>query len=129
MSRDPEVVEVSGDKYTVIDLVSPRWPDTNAVIEIVLPGPPGPPGPQGGQGEQGEIGAQGVPGPPGAEFEQTFAAPSIHWVVVHNLDAYPVVTTIDLNGDEIVGAVTYPDRNTVVIDWLVPFSGTARLKA
>lgn len=129
MSHDADVIEIRAERYPVVELVSPRYPDAAAVIEIRASGPSGPPGPVGPQGTQGNAGVQGPPGPPGAEFEQTFAVPSLHWVVVHNLDAYPIVTTFDLNGDEIVGAVTYPDRNTVVIDWLVLFAGTARLKA
>lgn len=124
-----EVIDIHAERNPVRELVSPRYPDAAALIEIRVAGPAGPAGDIGPQGDQGDIGVAGPPGPPGAEFEQTFAVPTLHWVVVHNLNAYPVVTTFDLNGDEIVGAVTYPDRNTVVIDWLVLFSGTARLKA
>jgi hypothetical protein len=50
-------------------------------------------------------------------------------VIVHNLDAYPVVTLYDLYGFAISGDVSMPDRNTVVVDFAVPFAGTARLKA
>ncbi len=137
------VVQVSELAADVTILEAP----TSSVVEIVTAGPmgpagtgsggtgqdgaqgePGPPGPAGPPGPQGERGETGAPGP-SPQFDQHFAIPSTAWVIVHNLDAYPVVTTVDLNGEEIVGDVATPDRNTVVVTFAVPMAGTARLKA
>jgi len=126
-----EVIEVSRS-LGVVEVITEPWPTDAVLIEVIQTGPPGapgPPGPAGEPGPQGIQGEKGNDGPPGALVEQTFANSSLQWVVVHNLDTYPIVTTLDLNGDVIVGDVTYPDKNTVVIDWLVPFAGTALLKA
>lgn len=109
--------------------------DDSGLVQVVatdMAGPPGPPGPQGDQGDpgpQGDQGPQGEQGPFAPNFEQSFAAASSHWVIVHNLDTYPVVSTYDLTGNEISGDVSTPDRNTVVVDFELPFAGTARLKA
>lgn len=107
---------------------------TADVVEIIsdrLTGPQGPPGVQGPAGEpggQGEPGEQGEQGPPAPHFEQTFVDPSPAWVIVHNMDVFPVVTLHDLYGIQISGDVVMPDRNTVVVTFAVPMSGTARLK-
>lgn len=144
-----EIVEVIAPPYfvtTVVD-VDPEYGlvevfdsdaaliDIDPVVEVVEvstaeliggQGPPGPPGPQGAPGPQGPTGATGPFAP---LFEQHFAVPLYTWVIVHNLDTYPVVTTVDLNEEEIVGDVTTPDRNTAVVNFAVPVAGTARLKA
>jgi hypothetical protein len=122
------LVEVHDTNSTIIDVPEP----VVDVIEIVtadLAGPPGPVGPAGVQGAQGVQGPQGEQGPFAPLFIQTFAIPALIWVIHHNLDTYPVTTTVDLNGDEIVGDVETPDRNTVVVIFAVPVAGTARLKA
>lgn len=109
-----EVMVVVGDLLTVPEPVS-------GVLDLITPGPIGPRGPQGIQGPQG---------PFAPVFEQFFASPMYEWAIHHNLDVPAiVVTTVDLNGDEIEGDVTMPDRNTVIVDFLVPFAGTAFLKA
>jgi len=118
-----EVVGLAAGLVEVHDiasaLISVEQPDTQ-ILQIVTPGPPGPRGP---------IGPQGPQGPYAPIFEQYFASPQIQWVIHHDLDAYPVVTLYDLNHEEINGDITTPDRNTVVVDFQVPFAGTARLKA
>lgn len=96
------------------------------------PGPQGVAGPvgvQGATGPQGDRGDIGPQGPPGELFEQHFAIPAYTWLIVHNLNTYPAVATYDLYDQEIVGDVSAPDRNTVVVEFAVPFAGTARLKA
>lgn len=129
MTSDPvQVIEIRTPRYASIDILA-KYPTDVAIVEVYTRGPSGPPGVQGEEGDQGEQGEQGAAGPPGAEFSQTFVSPIYQWVIVHNLDAYPVVTTVDTNGEEIIGDVTHPDRNTVIVNWLVPFAGTARLKA
>lgn len=92
------------------------------VVEVVTPGPQGPKGHTGAQGEQGETG-------PSPTYSQDFMVATDRWEVNHPLNTHPVVTTLDLNGDEIVGDITYPDNSTVIISWGMPFAGRAILKA
>lgn len=99
------------------------------VVSAELTGPSGPAGVQGSTGPSGPSGPQGPVGPFAPTFEQHFATPIFNWVVVHNMDTYPVVTTVDLYGVEVVGDVATPDRNTVIVMFAVPMAGTARLKA
>lgn len=144
-----EIVEITAPAHavtTIVDLDSSvglvevhdsvaAFIDLDPVIEIVevstanLVGAQGPAGPAGPAGAPGPQGPTGPTGPFAPLFEQYFAIPRYTWLIVHNLDTYPVVTTVDLNEDEIVGDVTTPDRNTVVVNFAVPVSGTARLKA
>ncbi len=109
-----QVTEIAAD-VTVID-----HPAATGVIDVITAGPIGPQGPRG---------PEGASGPAGALVEQRFPDAAYVWVVHHTLNTYPVVTTVDLNEDEIVGDVRTPDRNTVVVTFAVPMSGTARLKA
>lgn len=99
-------------------------------------GPQGEPGPQGEQGPQGPQGEQGEQGPPGedgedaaaVEIEQSFVTPETTWTVTHNLDTYALdVQTFTSNGDLIEGAVSYPNRNTVAIEFYYPTAGLARV--
>lgn len=120
------VIEVDGS--TVIEVADPSV----TVIEVTTPDLIGPSGPQGVAGPIGVIGPAGPTGPVGPFaplFIQTFNVPSAVWVIHHNLMTYPVVTTVDLNGDEVIGDVTAPDINTVVVTFVMPMAGTARLKA
>lgn len=118
------VVEVwAGD--TLLNVLNP----TTDILQVTAAGPQGPEGPLGPAGPPGPSGPQGPPGTPSPEFDQTFTDPSTTWTVVHNLDAFPIVSTYDLYGFPISGDVAMPDRNTVVVTFAVPFAGTARLKA
>lgn len=116
------------------NLISVLEPSVD-VIQIVTDdlvgpaGPAGPPGPLGPPGEAGPPGAKGEQGPFAPTFDQSFASPQSTWVIVHNMDVYPVVSLYDPYGFEISGDIAMPDRNTVVVMFEVPFSGTARLKA
>jgi hypothetical protein len=122
------VVAVHDSDTVVLDVPEP-------VIDVVLVRTDdlrGPQGIQGDQGVAGPVGPQGVPGVQGPfapVFEQHFAAPQLVWLIEHNLGVYPVVTTVDLNNEEITGDVATPDKNTVVVTFDVPVAGTARLKA
>jgi hypothetical protein len=102
-----------------------------ALVEIAgQQGTTGPPGPPGGPGPPGDPGPQGIPGEPSPGFQQYFATPLLQWVINHNLDAaFPAVVTIDLYGVPYEGDVSWPDRNTVIVDWYQPFAGTARITA
>lgn len=121
------VVEVWAGE-TLVNVLRP----ITDILQVTTVGPQGPPGGQGLPGPQGSPGPQGPQGDPGApspQFDQTFNTASVEWTIVHNLDAYPVVSLYDLYGFAISGDVSMPDRNTVVVDFAVPFAGTARLKA
>lgn len=121
---------------TVIKLISPGTPTYSLGIPGYVgsgvsgpPGPQGDPGPAGPQGDPGPAGDTGPPGPAAAAFEQSFADASDTWVIAHDLATYPEVTTRDLNGAEIRGAVSWPDTSTVIVSWALPFAGVARLTA
>jgi hypothetical protein len=138
----PGVVEVSVHPAALTAL--PAAPATD-VLEIVtgtvgpagppgptgVPGPRGEPGVTGPPGAQGDTGQRGPTGPPGPSpgFEQRFASATTDWVIVHGLDAYPTVVTVDLYERPVLGDVTWPDRNTVIVHFDLPFAGTARLQA
>lgn len=92
------------------------------ILHIVTPGPIGPAGPIG------PIGPDGPQGPYAPIFEQHFAEPSLEWVIHHDLGVFPVVTLYDEDFEEISGDVMTPDKYTVIVDFDVPFAGTARLK-
>lgn len=91
------------------------------IIEVVTPGPVGPVGDTGATGAVGQTG-------PSPIYEQTFAVPLMQWVVHHTLNTHPVVTTVDTNGAEIIGDLSFPDNDTVIIDFGMPIAGIARLK-
>ncbi len=112
------VLEVSTVDTAVLDVTVPAV----QVVEIITEGPSGAKGDVGEQGEQGETG-------PSPTFEQHFADASMTWTIIHPLNAYPVVTTVDLNGEEIIGDVMIPDKSTVIVNFAMPVAGTARLKA
>lgn len=85
----------------------------------------------GQRGDAGPPGPQGNPGPPGAggdlSLKYDVSVASNVWTIVHNLGKYPSVTTIDSSGTEYSGAISYPDVNTVVVEFAAGFSGSALL--
>lgn len=119
------LVEVHDDEGALLAVLHPRV-DLVQIITAELIGPPGPAGVQGDDGVQGAVGPQGPFAP---TFEMRFANPTLQWVLNHNLNVYPVVNVYDLDGFEISGDVSMPDRNTVIVDFVVPIAGTAILKA
>lgn len=93
-------------------------------------GPAGPPGPQGEPGPAGADGRDGEDGEDAlaVEIEQSFVIPDTTWTIAHNLDTYALdVQTFTSEGDLIEGAVSYPDRNTIAIEFYYPTSGFARI--
>lgn len=120
-----EVFDGNGDLVTILEPAV----DVLQIVSSDLAGPQGPQGLPGVQGDPGEKGEKGDIGPFAPTFEQVFASPSAVWTIFHNMDVYPVVSLYDSYGYEISGDVVMPDRNTVVVTFEVPFSGTARLKA
>lgn len=55
--------------------------------------------------------------------------PSTEWVIIHNLDAYPSVTTVDSAGKQQEGDVHYDNNKRVRVLFSAPFSGSAFLNA
>lgn len=49
------------------------------------------------------------------------------WVVEHNLNKYPSVTTVDSAGTIIIGQVIYVDPNTIVVTFNIKLTGTVFL--
>ena len=64
-------------------------------------------------------------------FDFTQETPSAEWVIVHNLNAYPVTETrIQIGGQSkkiLPGVVEYMDENTVRVTFSAPHAGDARL--
>ena len=58
-------------------------------------------------------------------FEFTTAATT--WTIEHNLGIYPSITTVDDNGEVIVGEVTYTDDDTITVVFSEDVSGYAYL--
>lgn len=50
------------------------------------------------------------------------------WTMTHNLNRRPVnVVTMNFNNEEYLGDVTFPDLNTAVVSFGVPFAGKATI--
>lgn len=62
-------------------------------------------------------------------IEQNYALPEDPWIHVHNLGTFAIeVNTYDPDGStEKEGVVTFPDANTVRVDWYNPEPGVLRL--
>lgn len=82
-----------------------------------IPGPAGPAGPAG------------PPGPSGAATGLTHPHGTLEavWTIAHGLGYNPNVSIEDSGGSDVIGEVSYPDLNTVVVAFLVPITGTAYL--
>ncbi len=120
------ILEITADATLVMDL-----PGRVEVLEIVAGGvgPQGEAGPEGEPGPEGDPGPPGPPGSPSPIFEQRFTDPVLEWVIVHDLNAFPVVDTYDLDNQEVWGTVSTPDIATVIVNFAIPMAGIARLKA
>lgn len=89
-------------------------------------GTDGSPGAAGAAGATGPQGPQGPEGGTTATYYQSVPAASA--TIVHNLNKFPVVTTVTLSGDIVVGDVDYVDANTVIVSFSSPFSWVAYLE-
>lgn len=49
------------------------------------------------------------------------------WVIVHNLNKYPSVAVIDSAGNEVIGEISYDDKNQVTLKFEGGFKGAATL--
>lgn len=88
-----------------------------------------PPG-TGTGGEPGsDTGTGGSTAPrTGSAFRHVQAEPSTVWTIRHNMGHYPNVVVVDTAGQRIYpGGESYPDSNTLILGFGVPFAGTADL--
>lgn len=92
------------------------------VVVAPQPGPEGPQGPAGPQGPQGPAGTGGD-----ATYLHEQAVPEAVWTIDHGLGKEPAVTVINSAGDEVIGDVSYPTADRVVITFSSGFAGRARL--
>lgn len=126
-SAPASVLEAARENVNLVEIHAP----VHAVTEILTEGPVGPVGPSGTPGPPGPSGPRGDSGPagPGGSYSEfRFSSPATVWTIRHELAAYPVVTLVDLNGDQIDGDVSYVDPNTITVNFALPFSGAARLR-
>lgn len=68
------------------------------------------------------------PTPPDDGYRYVQNTPITVWTIVHNLGFYPAgVRVEDSDGEDTIGEVSYPDINTVRIDFNQPVAGVAYL--
>jgi hypothetical protein len=84
---------------------------------------PGPAGPAGPSGPAGPPGPEGVD----ATYLHQQLVPAATWTIDHGLGKEPSVTVIDSGGSVVIGDVSYPTLNRVVLIFSAPFGGRARL--
>jgi hypothetical protein len=84
-------------------------------------------GDKGDTGSTGQTGATGPAGTGAATYIWTQNTPSTVWTITHNMGNYPAVYTEDSAQGEIIGDVSYPDTNTVVVSFSTPEAGLAYL--
>jgi hypothetical protein len=63
----------------------------------------------------------------GEAFVFVQSAPSRVWVVNHNLGWRPAVSVVDTGGAEVQGDVRHTHLNQLVISFVIPLAGVARL--
>ncbi len=78
-------------------------------------------------GPQGPAGPQGLPGDGSETYIWSPPSALVSWVIAHNLQKFPSITTIDSTGRVVNGEVTYLNNNLVEIAFAFPVSGTAYL--
>lgn len=88
-------------------------------------------GTNGTDGQDGSDGATGAVGPTGSGvqfMEITFASPVMIWEHQHGLNTYKVWARLfDLDRNELDGLVTYPDPDTVRVEWYASESGILQI--
>lgn len=60
-------------------------------------------------------------------FTFTQSVPSASWMIAHGMGKHPSVEVTDSSGEVVVGDVYYIDINTVRVDFIGGFSGSAFL--
>lgn len=89
----------------------------DAILNFTLPS--GPVGPEGPKGDKGDTAA--------ASYVHEQATPSTTWNINHQLDFFPAVTVVDSGGSDVVGSISYVDRDNLVITFSTAFGGKAFL--
>ena len=89
----------------------------DAILQFTLPH--GPTGPEGPKGDKGDTAA--------ASYIHEQATPATTWYVHHALDFFPAVTVVDSSGTDVVGSISYVDRDNLVITFSTAFGGKAYL--
>lgn len=60
-------------------------------------------------------------------FEYNQLTPSTQWTIIHNLNFYPSVLTLDTSGTIVEGMVTHVSKNTLYVTFNIAVAGSARL--
>lgn len=76
------------------------------------------------EGLRGERGPSGVAGD---SFEFSQASPALQWSISHNLGRRPVVELFSVGGAEIDADVLHLSTDQVLVTFLLPTAGSARL--
>lgn len=69
----------------------------------------------------------GPPGPSGAGYTHTQVGASTSWTINHNLGVRPNVDIANSGGQKVNADVLHTSLNQVVISFVTPTAGTARL--
>lgn len=69
----------------------------------------------------------GPPGPSGAGYTHTQVGASTSWTINHNLGVRPNVDIANSGGQKVNAEVLHTSLNQVVISFVTPTAGTARL--
>jgi hypothetical protein len=84
-------------------------------------------------GDLGTVGGSIINGPAVSVDPTSFIfnqpTPLASWVINHNLNGFPSVTTTDLSGNVILGQVQYLNANTVIVTFSTPVAGVAYLNS
>lgn len=83
-------------------------------LAVAEQGPEGPPGPPGG-GNGG-----------GTYYSYQQSAPSMTWIITHNLGFMPDVVLFSVGGVEIEGEIVHISNNVANALFVVPVAGSAR---
>ena len=60
-------------------------------------------------------------------YEYSQSSPAARWTIAHGMQKFPSVSILTEEGVVVYGKVTHLDENTLTIDFVRPFSGTAYL--
>lgn len=114
MAPDPidVLIEETDDPHVFVD-----DPEMVFIQEGVV-GLTGPEGPQGPAGEDGSG---------DRTYVHTQTTASATWTIDHNMGKRPSVDVADSAGTKVMGRVTWPSGNRVVVIFSAPFAGQAYL--
>lgn len=119
----PNIIVINHDSPTTVrsPVTSHVRVDYGAAVQVVTKGP-----------EVSRVtvapGRAGAPGPAGSFYTHIQSAPGATWIIVHGLHRRPVVSVV-LDGDPhvIYADISYPDLDTVSIEFPEPCTGIAEM--